>query len=503
MSLRQPTAPVRDPSAGALIEAAFAAIDVMVLVIEPEALVISSANPSFCLTTGWEPGEVSGQSLSTLYDPQLPPQTRRRIESILTSGGAGRIEFLARRRNGTGFWVDLALSPIAATAGRFYAALLRDITRQREDLAEIARAHDLIQAVANGVPGVVYQFVVEADGRRYYSFISEGSRELFGIEAVEVTSGSHDRILAAVAPEARPALLRSIDESRRTLSAWLHVFRCRNGDEWRWIRGSAKPHRLTNGATVWNGMLIDITEQHEARAAAEAASKAKSDFIANISHELRTPLNAVIGLAEVLERGLSDPAQADYATEIRNSGQALLDLINTVLDLSRIDAGRLELAEAEIEISALVAPCLEVLRGRLVGRSLTFDNRLDRMLPRLVIDRRRIRQALANLLSNAVKFTPDGGGITLDAEVMMGDGSLALSVADTGIGMAPEKLARVFEPFVQLDTGLDRRNSGVGLGLTLSRAVVEAHGGRIALSSEPGRGTVASLILPAERVRWG
>jgi PAS domain S-box-containing protein len=500
MTLREQAVSAWEPGDLALLDAAYAAIDAMVLVIDAAGATIRSANPAFCLTTGYRAGEVCGQPLATLYDPQLPPQMRRRIDAILASGGAGRIEIKARRRNGTSFWVDLALNPIAGAPGRVYAAMLRDITRQRQDLAEIARAHDLMQAIANGVPGVVYQFVIEADGRRYYSFISDGCRELFGIDAAEVTSGSHDRILATVAPEARTALLRSIDESRRSLGPWLHVFRSLSGDGERWIRGSARPHRLANGSTVWNGMLIDITEQHEARTAAEAASKAKSEFMANISHELRTPLNAVIGFSEVLEHGLTDPGQANYAAEIHRSGKSLLDLINTVLELSQIDAGRLVLVEAETKIAELVAPCLEILRGRLTGRAVTIDNRLDRALPLLVVDRRQIRQALTHLLSNAVKFTPDGGRVTLDAE-LPGDGTLALTIADTGIGMAPDQLARVFEPFAQLDTGLNRHNTGVGLGLTLSRAIAEAHGGHIALTSEPGQGTAASLILPADRVR--
>ena len=491
----------------ALVDAAYAAIDTMVLVLNAPAASIRYANPAFCLTAGYRSEELRGKSLAALFGPHVPPQTRRRIDAILASGDSGRVEIMIRRRNEATFWVELALNPVAVASeghsGGLYAAVLRDITRHRQDQADIAHAHDLIQAVANGVPGVVYQFIIEADGRRYYSFISDGCRELFGIEAAEITAGSNDRILAAVAPEARAALLRSIDASRDTLSPWLHVFRCRNGDGWRWIRGSARPHRRANGSTVWNGMLIDITEQHEARIAAEAASKAKSDFLANISHELRTPLNAVIGFSEMLEHGLADAAQAAYAAEIRRSGKSLLDLINAVLDLSQIDDGRLVLAEAETEVAELAAPCVDILRGHLAGRSLGFENRLAvRNLPRLLIDRRHVRQALTNLLSNAVKFTPDGGRITLDA-AMLGDGSLAISVADTGIGMAPVDLLRVFEPFVQLDTGLNRRHNGIGLGLTLSRAVAEAHGGLVSLASEPGRGTAANLIFPAERVRWG
>jgi PAS domain S-box-containing protein len=341
MSLRLEAA--SDATPISLLDAAYAAIDAMVLVIDAGTQSILSANPAFCLATGYLAEALRGQPLATLYARDVPLQIRRRVETILQSGAPGRLELLARRQNGASFWVDLALNPIA---GGHYAAMLRDITRQRQDLAEIAHAHDLMQAVANGVPGVVYQFVIEADGRRYYSFISEGCRELFGIEAAEITSGGYDRILAAVDPPARPALLRSIEESRRLLGPWLHLFRCRRGaDEWRWIRGSAKPHRQANGATIWNGMLIDITEQHAARIAAEAAYKAKSDFLANISHELRTPLNAVIGFSEVLAQGLADPGQARYAAEIRRSGQSLLELINTVLDLSQIDAGRLAPAE--------------------------------------------------------------------------------------------------------------------------------------------------------------
>ena len=196
MSVRFEAASGSTPAGSSLIDAAYAAIDAMVLVVDAADQSVLSANPAFCLATGYHAESLRGQPLAMLFSREVPLQIRRRIEAILASGAPGRLEILARRQNGSSFWVDLALNPIAVESGRLYAALLRDITRQRQDLAEIAHAHDLMQAVANGVPGVVYQFVIEADGRRYYSFISEGCQELFGIEAAEITSGGYDRILA-------------------------------------------------------------------------------------------------------------------------------------------------------------------------------------------------------------------------------------------------------------------------------------------------------------------
>src|ERR1700744_2661663 len=164
MSVRFEAVSSPAPAGSSLFDAAYAAIDAMVLVVDTVGPSILSANPAFCLATGYHAEALRGQPLSLLYSREVPLQIRRRVEAILASGAPGRLEILARRQNGAGFWVDLARNPIAAESGRLYAVLLRDITRQRQDLAEIAHAHDLMQAVANGVPGVVYQFIIEADG---------------------------------------------------------------------------------------------------------------------------------------------------------------------------------------------------------------------------------------------------------------------------------------------------------------------------------------------------
>jgi signal transduction histidine kinase len=387
------------------------------------------------------------------------------------------------------------------------------------DAVETLRARDLVNAVTNGLPGLVYQFVVAADGRRFYSYVSEGCRALLGFDAADVIA-DRDHILAIVAPEERAPLLRSIDESRRGLTPWVVTFRCRVGESWRWIRGSALPSRRENGDTVWNGMMVDVTAQHEAEATAHAAeaglqgalaeaqsaNRAKTEFIGNVSHELRTPLNAIIGFAELLQAEpfgpLGHAQYLEYASHIERSGRSLLAVINTVLELSRAAAGDAILDEHEIGLAELVRPCLDEMKRRIHGRVLTFEVRLPAGPPSLTVDPRQIRRVLDHLLSNAAKFTPDGGTVTLDA-ARDAEGGLVIRVADTGIGIAADHRDQVFKPFAQVAAGLDRPHQGIGLGLSLSRAIAQAHGGRIELASTLGEGTVVSLVLPRERLAAG
>jgi signal transduction histidine kinase len=229
----------------------------------------------------------------------------------------------------------------------------------------------------------------------------------------------------------------------------------------------------------------------------EAASRHKSEFLANMSHELRTPLNAIIGFSEVLaERmfGEVNEKQAEYLQDILASGRHLLSLINDILDLSKVEAGRLELELASFNLPVALENALTLVRERATRHGITLDVTVDAGLGEVVGDERKIRQILLNLLSNAVKFTPEGGRVGVTATAA--DGAITISVSDTGIGIAPEDQAAIFEEFRQVGLDDARKREGTGLGLTLAKKFVELHGGRIWVRSQVGQGSTFTFTLP-------
>ena len=228
----------------------------------------------------------------------------------------------------------------------------------------------------------------------------------------------------------------------------------------------------------------------------EIAGKHKSEFLANMSHELRTPLNAIIGFSEVLlERmfGEMNEKQEDYLKDIHSSGQHLLSLINDILDLAKVEAGRMELNLATFDLPAAIDNALTLIRERALRHNIALAAEVDPQLGELNADERKLKQILLNLLSNAVKFTPEGGKITVAAR-LAGD-MVEIAVADTGIGIAPEDHAAVFEEFKQVGTDYTRKAEGTGLGLALTRKFVELHGGTMRLESEPGKGSTFFFTL--------
>jgi signal transduction histidine kinase len=228
----------------------------------------------------------------------------------------------------------------------------------------------------------------------------------------------------------------------------------------------------------------------------EVADRHKSEFLANMSHELRTPLNAIIGFSEALGEGLFgelNAKQREYLEDIHASGRHLLSLINDILDLSKIEAGRMELDVSAFSAPAAIGNCVTLVRERAQRHEIAISVEVDPALGELNADERKFKQILLNLLSNAVKFTPDGGKVALTARVE--EGQLEVAVADTGSGIAPADQATVFEEFRQLGRG----GEGTGLGLALSRRFVELHGGTIVLKSEPGKGSVFTFTLPLSR----
>ncbi len=269
----------------------------------------------------------------------------------------------------------------------------------------------------------------------------------------------------------------------------------------------AKPEAPGNDAEAMRSRLLALSEELRlARDEARLANAAKSNFLAIMSHELRTPLNAIIGFADIIKKELfgplGDAKYREYILDIEQNAEHLLSLVNDILDLSKIEAGRLELDEDDVDICESVEACLRLVREHAMSGRVALAVDMPADLPRLVADRRAIRQVLLNLLSNAVKFTAEGGSVTVSARLASGQGMI-LTVADTGIGIAEADIETAMAPFGQVDSSHARKAEGTGLGLPLVKQLVELHGGTLELESQPGAGTEVRVILPSERVIAG
>jgi PAS domain S-box-containing protein len=298
--------------------------------------------------------------------------------------------------------------------------------------------------------------------------------------------------------------------SGRAITATIRNYR-KDGKTF-WNEINISPLRDESGKLIhFVGILQDVTNRirteenlREAKNQAEVASRAKSDFVASVSHELRTPLNAILGFSEVMQLGIFGPLGAPqyevYAKDIHVSGRLLLDIINDILDISKIEAGRMELFPEAVAANEAFEYCLRLVSGRAQQSGVALRSEIAADLPKLWVDPRAIRQILNNLLTNAVKFTPKDGTVTLSARRPSAD-SIEVEVADTGIGIAAKDIPKVLEPFGQADNALSRRQQGTGLGLPIVKALVEMSGGTFALESESGRGTTITVRLPVAKER--
>jgi len=238
---------------------------------------------------------------------------------------------------------------------------------------------------------------------------------------------------------------------------------------------------------------------------AESANRAKTEFLANMSHELRTPLNAIIGFSDVIQNEImgrieENPKYIDYARDIREAGGHLLNVINDILDIAKIEAGQLDLREDAFDSGRALDACISMLSNRAEEAGVHLIREGGESQASIWGDEKKFKQIVLNLLSNAIKFTPKGGNVTLSIGIE-GEGGFELKVSDTGIGIAKEDLELALAPFSQVDNVQQRNYEGTGLGLPISRALAELHGGSLEIESEPGLGTTVTVRLPSERLR--
>jgi cell cycle sensor histidine kinase DivJ len=391
---------------------------------------------------------------------------------------------------------------LAALAAAAYVGLtIYSVTKAERDAQAAARRGALIfQAVTEGAGDLILRLTPEGELR----FASRASAVLLGLEPDELIERS---VFDFVLPGDRAVLADSLRDAatlRRPASAEVRMMRSGGGVAWMEFRCDP----VADGAWGKTTDIVAVARDTSARRAfedqlsrsrdlAHAANSSKSQFLANMSHELRTPLNAIIGFSDVMRQEMfgviTVPKYKEYAALIHDSGRHLLDLIGDVLDMSKIEAGKYEIAPEPIDAADLIGKCLETVRVTAERKKVRLAANL---LPveGLVADRRALKQVLLNLLSNAIKFTPAGG--TVEVATAVKAGWFWLGVADDGVGIGEDDLKRLGRPFEQAGAIYTRNHEGTGLGLSLVRSFVELHGGRMEIESALGQGTTVRVFLP-------
>ena len=402
-------------------------------------------------------------------------------------------------------WEYVTTSTAFAAVAMIVPAAVVAWVMKKQRSAELAfrRSEETLRAFIDHAPALVA--LKHADGR--YLLMNKEYTNQLGLDPAKIEGLNAGNVFPThLAEEFRNQERRAV-ETRQDVTEE-HVIPHTDGDH---VHLCTKfPVMGEDGTVVGIGTFsTDITEQKAAERRinaalmdAEQANRAKSEFLANMSHELRTPLNSIIGFSQVMSLGeglgLSHDKHPEYARDIQRSAEHLLQLINDLLDLSKIEAGQVTLNEDEIDLPETLEQACHMLKTEAEAKALTLTCACEAGTPRLFADTRYLMQVILNLLSNAVKFNRPGGRIDVSARVE-DDGRIAIDIADTGIGIAAEDIPLVLEPFGQVGTSSDRSHVGTGLGLSVSKQLVELHGGTLTLISAPGAGTTVTVRFPADR----
>jgi two-component system cell cycle sensor histidine kinase PleC len=463
---------------------------------------------------------------------RVAPEHRERVRQAITAAsvhGAFDVSFRVSRQEGGALWIDARGQALGERAdGRFnrLVGVALDVTEERVAQVRAQAAEARLQGAIESVP----EAFVLWDRQGRLVLCNQNFRRFFDLEPRLVKPGA---LRQAVERLMRAAIKREADagggegeEAREAELAdgrWVNIAERRTADggfvvtcvDVTILKQQEEARRLNEeqlqravvGLERSREEAAELAQKYAAeKVRAEAANRAKSEFLANMSHELRTPLNAINGFSEMMVGAmygpLGDPRYASYAQDILSSGQHLLALINDVLDMSKIEAGKMNLRFEPVQLDDLAEDAMRLIKNRAETAGLSVAIEVP-ALPEVEGDYRALKQVLLNLLSNAVKFTPRGGRITLKAEGRrdaMGD-RVKVSVRDTGIGIAPHDLARLARPFEQIESQQSKTQQGTGLGLALSKSLVEMHGGVLEIESQPGVGTTVSFLLPVRQGR--
>ena len=437
-----------------------------------------------------------------------------------------------RRADGSLFDVEINATPVMYEDQKALYCSARDITAHKQAEAALGEALARLQKIASRVPGCIYQYRQRRDGTACLPYASDAFNAIFRLSPESVREDA-SAVFARILHDDRGRVKAGIERSGREMTVWSEELRVAFDDgAVRWLHANAVPELEADGSILWHGFMTDITERKQleselsqyrqhlealveartadlsiAKEAAEAANRAKSTFLANMSHELRTPMNAIIGLTHLLGRSIADAGLRAKLDKISYSAGHLLQLLNDVLDLSKIDAEHLTLEHTCFRLGSLRSNIDSLVSERALASRLHLRFEIAAALEHqdLIGDPLRLQQILLNLVSNAIKFT-EHGEVVLAVEVIdqtASDLRLAFTVRDSGIGMSEEAQARLFMPFEQADGSTTRKYGGTGLGLAISQRLVRLMGGVIQVRSRAGEGSVFSFAIWLPRADAG
>ena len=502
------------------LDVLFKTLPVGVLVIEPDGA-ISQANAAATRILGQDYLDVRRRGLRPTKWQLIREDGSPKPEAELPSvrGLAGEVVIGETmgivKPDKSVLWIRSSAAPLSESVGGGAAVSFEDITEQRNNEVRLRELSYNLERVTRNTPALLFDYVVEGQGQLRAIFVSPRCRELMELEPEQLLENP-DILWQLVHPEDFARARRKIISSTSAGKPYeieLRIRTAKTGTA-RWLLVSSNQSRdLDDGAPIWSGVITDITarkaaeaELRQARLAAEEATRAKSDFLANMSHEIRTPMNAIIGMNHLALQTELNPQQRNYIEKAYQSAESLLGLINDILDFSKIEAGKMELERIDFDLELLMNNVASLLRQKVEEKNIELLFDLEPGLPTLLVgDPLRLSQTIVNLCSNAIKFTDDDGEVIVrirHSQPQKRQLELQVSVQDNGIGMTPEQMKRLFQPFTQADSSTTRKHGGTGLGLAICKRLTQLMGGSIRAVSEYGNGSTFhfSAMLQVQKI---